>query len=177
MQAARIDDTQAEVLEIIREMPGLTSMEILQLMPHKSRASVTSMVFWLKGKGVIKEGTKKPVTMRNGKTKSVPTYVLSDNPAPNVVKMKRKAPTEAALHMQIKQLNAQISELEAWKRGAISRYPDLAVDPTVLKARKLVAEEVRAGGDHMLADQIARGLKEETLMMRVTIKALEEGND
>jgi hypothetical protein len=135
------------------------------------------MVFWLKNKGVIEESGKKVVTMKNGVPKYVPTYALSSNPTPNVVKMKRKAPTEAALHMQIKQLNAQIAELEAWKRDAIARYPDLAVDPVVLKARKLVAEEVRAGGDHTLADQIARGVKDETLMMRVTIKALEEGND
>lgn len=179
MQVAQSNsgETQAEVLEIIREMPGVTSMEIASLMPHRSRAAITSMVFWLKNKGVIEESGKKVAPMKNGVSKYVPTYVLSSNPTPNIVKMKRKAPTEAALHMQIKQLLAQIAELEAWKRDAISRYPDLAVDPTVLKARKLVSEEVRAGGDHTLADQIARGLKDETLMMRVTIKALEEGND
>ncbi len=177
MQAVQSNDTQAEVLEIIREMPGVTSTEIISLMPHRSKAAITSMVFWLKNKGIIEASGKKAFTAKNGDTKHAPTYTLSSNPTPNIVKMKRKAPTEAALHMQIKQLVNTITELEAWKRDAISRYPDLAVDPTVLKARKLVAEEVRAGGDHTLADQIARGLKDETLMMRVTIKALEEGND
>lgn len=179
MRAAQTNsgETQAEVLEIIREMPGVTSAEIVSLMPHRSRSSVMSMVFWLKSKGAIEESGKKVISMKNGAPKHVATYTLSSTPTHNVVKMKRKAPTEAALHIQIKQLNAQIAELEAWKRDAIARYPDLAVDPTVLKARKLVAEEVRAGGDHTLADQIMLGRKDDTLMMRVTIKALEEGND
>ena len=179
MQVAQTNsgETQAEVLEIIREMPGVTSAEIVALMPHRSKASITSMVFWLKNKGTIEESGKKIVAMKNGVPKHVATYTLSSNPTPNIVKMKRKAPTEAALHMQIKQLVNTITELEAWKRDAISRYPDLAVDPTVLKARKLVSEEVRAGGDHTLADQIMLGRKDDTLMMRVTIKALEEGND
>ena len=175
MQAVQSNDTQAEVLEIIREMPGVTSTEIISLMPHRSRASITSMVFWLKSKGIIEASGKKAFTAKNGDTKHAPTYTLSSNPTPNIVKMKRKAPTEAALHMQIKQLNAQIAELEAWKRDAIARYPDLAVAPIILKARKLVAEEVRAGGDQGLAEQIMAGFKDTTLMVRVAIKALEEG--
>lgn len=166
-------NTRAEVLEIIREMPGVSSVEILQLMPHVSKASVFSMVHLLKKQGVITVNGSK--TMRTGKVeRKLPTFVLGANPTPNVVRMKRKAPTEAGLNMQIKDLNERIAELEAWKRDAIARYPDLAVEPVVLKARKIVADEVRAGGDAALADHILRGLKDETLMMRVTIKALEE---
>lgn len=156
-------------------MPGLTSTEVAALMPHANKATVASMVFILKKAGYIKESGKKLESRRNGNPMSIPVYSISDNPAPNVVKMKRTAPTEQALHVQIKELNATISELVAWKTNAIARYPDLAVDPVVLKARKLVAEEVRAGGDNHLANEIIAGHKDSTLMVRVAIKALEAG--
>lgn len=170
-------DTRAEVLEIIREMPNLTSPEIATLMPHVNKQTVMCMINYLKKTGVVTVGGKKDRTGEGGWVRAIPTYTLSTNPTPNVVKMKRKAPTEAALHIQIRQLNEKLAELEAWKRDAISRYPDLAVDPIILKARKLVSAEVRAGGDTALADQIVMGRKDDTLMMRVTVKALEEGND
>ena len=178
MQAVYINsdnELRGEVLEIIREMPGLTSTEIATLLPHRNKITVATTVFRLKNEGIVETTDKKAIVGKDGKPKSVPIYTLSANPTPNVVKMKRKAPTEAALHIQIKQLTTQIAELEAWNRDAIARYPDLAVAPTILKARKLVAEEVRAGGDHGLAEQIMAGSKDTTLMVRVAIKALEEG--
>jgi hypothetical protein len=77
----------------------------------------------------------------------------------------------------MKELRRQLAELEAWKEAAMSRFPDLAVSPIVLKARKLVADEVRAGGDMLLANQIVEGKKDETLLVKVAIKALEEVDD
>ena len=144
-------------------------------MPHASTSAVVSMVHWLKKNGIIEEGkNKRPIEQKDGSMRHVPTYVLSSNPTPNVIKMKRKAPSEAALHMQVKQLQEQIEVLFRWKADAIARHPDLAVAPLVLKARKLVAAELRASGDASLAHHVERGQKDDTLMMRVTIKALEE---
>lgn len=175
MQAAYHNgSTRAEILEIIREMPGLTSTEIATLMPHKNKATVASTVFSLKNEGVIEVSGQKEVAIVTGGSKPVPVYVLSTNPTPNVVAMKRKAPSEAALHVQIKELKEQIAQLEAWKAKAIAEYPNLAVEPVVLKARKLVAAELRASGDASLAHHVEVGDKDTTLMMRVAIKALEE---
>lgn len=167
-------NTRAEVLEIIREMPGLTSSEIASLMPHKNKVTVASTVFHLKQEGVIEVSGKKDTVSKDGRPKPILTYTLSTNPTPNVIKMKRKAPSEAALHMQIRELQQQITELQAWKAKAVEQYPDLAVEPVVLKARKLVAAELRASGDTSLAHHVEVGDKDTTLMMRVAIKALEE---
>lgn len=175
MQAAyHAGNTRAEVLEIIREMPGLTSTEIATLMPHRNKNTVASTVFNLKNEGVIEVSGQKDAVGKDGRPKPTPVYTLSANPTPNVVAMKRKAPSEAALHMQVRGLKEQIAQLEAWKAKAIAEYPNLAVEPIVLKARKLVAAELRASGDMALAQHVEAGDKDTTLMMRVAIKALEE---
>lgn len=166
--------TREEVLEIIREMPGLTTNEIYGLMPHTSRAAVNSMITFLTARGDIVRTEGKVETGPKGMARRNPTYAVSSNPAPKAVPHKTKEPSTAALHATIKQLHDTIAELEQWKQVAIARYPDLAVPPVVIRARKLVATEVRAGGDNALADQIIAGAKDATLMVRVAIKALEE---
>lgn len=167
---------KGEILEILRELPGLTTQEILELMPHTTRSSVFSLVSKLVRSGAVEVAGTKPGAPRQigGKPYPISTYRISANPTPNVVQMRRKQPSETALTVRIKELEDRIAELTVWKNAAIARYPDLAVDTVVLKARKLVAEEVRAGGDVALADQIIAGNKDATLMVRVTIKALEE---
>lgn len=166
--------TNNEILEIIRLMPGLTSTEIAELMPHVKKTTIAPAVHMLKNLGAIKTEGHKLITCANGKPKPVPTYVLSNEPTSNVVKMKQREPTEVGLRAQLESLKVKVSELEAWKADAIARYPDLAVDPVVLKARKLVASELRTSGDTNLASEVEAGRKDSTLMMRVTIKALEE---
>lgn len=168
--------SRREVLEIIRELPDSTSREIASLMPHMNPATVAATVNKLKMEGIVIESGSKVLDITNG-TRTFVTYAISPNPTPVVARMKRTAPSEAALHLRIKELEATIAELRVWKDAAISRYPDLAVSPIVLKARKLVAEELRAGGDPALAEQVSLGRKDDTLMMRVTIKALEEVTD
>lgn len=165
----------AQIIEVVKEMPGLTTSEISSLMPHANKSTVGYYMHRLAKQGIIYEVGKKSSGGGSGRRRNVAVYAFSDNPQPVAVPVKRKAPTEAALHIHIKELKAQIAELETWKADALSRYPDLAVDPVVLRARKLVADEVRAGGDKALAEQILAGRKDDTLMVRVTVKALEEG--
>lgn len=177
MQAnSRNMDIRNEVLEIVRTLPGVDASEIITLMPHVSRATVYCALTKLKAEGVLIVDGKKQLKRSNGAPYWASKYVLNPSPNPtlNVIKMKRRVPTEVGVNAQMQELKARIAELEAWKRDAIARYPDLAVAPVVLKARKIVADEVRAGGDRALADHIMAGHKDDTLMVRVTIKALEE---
>lgn len=166
--------TRDEVLEIVREMPGLTTNEIHALMPHTSRAALNSMVTYLTARGDILRTEGKQEMGPKGIARRNPTYAISSNPTPKAVKHKVKEPSTTALHATIKELHDKIADLEAWKQAAIARYPVLGVPPIVARARKLVAAEVRAGGDNALADQIIAGAKDATLMVRVAIKALEE---
>jgi len=163
-----------EVLEIIRELPGSTSAEIRALMPHRKRALVASMLSYLKKRGIIEVSGRKSVAVGDGKMRRIEAYRISDNPTPKFARRARTTPSEAALHELIQALNKQLDDLHAWKTKAIARYPDLMVDPTVAKARKLVAAELRAGGDVVSARHVEKGDRDDALVMRVTIKALEE---
>lgn len=177
MQTQTNTDVRAGILEIMRELPDSTLGDVCALMPHVSYSAVSSTISYLKKTGVVEVSGRKSIMRSNGAPNRVSTYRLSTNPTPNVVRMKRKEPTEAGLRMQVKQLQEQIAELVAWKQEAIARFPDLAVDPVILRARELVSAEVKAGGDNALAEAVLAGRKDDTLMMRVTIKALEEAND
>lgn len=170
----RNNDTQGDILRIVKEMPGLTSSEIIELMPHVSRSTTYSTISRLYNLGVLYPIAKQKVQRSNGTSIMANCYAVSDNPTPLPKKMKMQKPSAAGYEARIEEFKAKIAELEEWKKAAIERFPDLAVPSTVIRARALVAEEVAAGGDTLLADQIRKGLKDATLMVRVAIRALEE---
>lgn len=165
-----------EITDVIRELPGITTRELYDYLPHVSKKTITSVVFTQKAKGVIREAGKKQFDTAKG-PHSFATYEINPTGTPSAKKRRLKAPTEAGYAAQLEELRAKVRELEAWKVSALERCPDLAVPDVVLKARKLVADEVRACGDTLLADQIIAGKKDETLLVKVAIKALEEAND
>lgn len=167
--------TKAEVLEIIKAVPDVLGREVLELMPHATPSQVYCTLNALKRSGVIIESGKKSVSKSDGFTTKAHTYrFVEGTPTPQPRVMKRKVPTAAGYDARITELLEKLHTLEEWKADAIKRHPDLAVPPIVIKARKIVADEVRAGGDTLLASQIMAGNKDTTLMMRVTLKALEE---
>lgn len=158
--------TSDEIIEIIREMPGVTTHDISELMPHVKRRTIIPTLSYLFAKGEV---TREELRSENNR--KMFKYFINPDPKPVAREPKRKQPTEVAWHARVAELEAEISELRAWKRAAIERFPDLDVDPIVIEARKIVAEETRAT-DPALADQVLRGLKDNMLPMRVTIAAL-----
>jgi hypothetical protein len=162
-----------DVISVIKELPNITSRELYTFVPQVPKGTVSSIMHSLKAQGVITTTGYKTLPTLKGE-RSFVTYAVSDNPTPPVRNLKLKQPTDAGIREQMKELRRKISELEAWKEAAMSRFPDLAVSQVVITARKLVADEVRAGGDMLLANQIIEGKKDETLLVRVAIKALEE---
>ena len=173
-------NTQKEVLEIIQNMPGIASHEVRELMPHVGYAPVMSMLSYLKKKGIIVEtGEKKTITKGNGVRAAVACYAMNPDPdpkplAPKFKRSKQRMPTPSALELRIEELSQKVQELETWKQHALARHPDLAVPPIILRARALVASELRAHNDPVLAQAVERGQKDETLMVRIAAKALEE---
>lgn len=170
-------DNTEQILEIITTMPGSTWRDVHTLMPHVTASVVTNTLHGMKARGIIRPNGRAQFMRSNGAPLFMAKYEVNPEGKPPESKRKVTEPSLTALRTQIEQLVATITELAAWKDDAIRRYPDLAVAPVVIKARKLVAEEVRAGGDKHLADEILAGHKDSTLMVRVTIKALEAGND
>ena len=173
MRKNKFGETQRDILTTIEAYPGKTTTELMALLPHISKSSVQSTVSLLLRRGRLKLGEPR-LGSRGGLKYSFRTYLINDGVPPPSKGIKLKNPTDAGLRAQLEQARQQIAELETWKQAAISRFPDLGVEPIVLKARKIVADEVRAGGDILLANQIVSGLKDSTLMVRVAIKALEE---
>ena len=163
--------TREEITEIVREMPGVTQTEIMELMPHVPCTTVSSMLNTMYVSGeVVRES--KPTVAKRGRS-TVFAYTMNPDPLqkPPAHTIRKTQPTSVAFESRIAELEAKIAELKAWKRAAIERFPDLDVDPVVLEARKIVAAEIETS-DPSLASQVRSGVKDNILPMRVTIAAL-----
>lgn len=189
----------AEVLEIVREMPGCTSAEVVALMSHVKKQTVYARLDALNIRGEVRQErddkkrvhwyineTGVPVAPRRGKAKKPAVIelnvVTSKEHAERISRHIRDAkvnttyvPEVAHAHYQatIDQLRARVAELEAWKADAIQRYPDLAVPPLLKKARDIVAAELRASDDINQAERVELGHCDTTLPVRVALKMLE----
>jgi hypothetical protein len=166
--------TRKAILSALTHFPGATTREIVDLLGNIELAPAVNIINQLYTQGhIFKNGTK-PYVGTNGILYKPYTYAVSDTPI--IPKPKKPAAKDTTDSNVPASLTARIAQLEAWKSDAIARYPDLAADPIVLKARRLVADEVRASGDDTLADRISMGRKDDGLLMRVVIKALEEAH-
>lgn len=163
-----------EILKTLMDFPGATTREIVDLLGNIKLEVAAQIVHQLYIRGYIVQNGTKPYVGTNGIVYKAKTYAVSATPGvPKAKKLADKGMTDSDVMATLK---ARVLELESWKFDAITRYPDLAADPIVLKARRLVSEEVRASGDGILADRVLAGDKDDGLLMRVTIKALEEAN-
>lgn len=164
-----------QIIEVLKAIPHSTTPDMMQLLPDLTPSNIYSTTHAMLKLGLIIKSGKAQIKCSNGLPRTINTYALNpDGRAPKPTPMKRKKPTNAGYEARIAAFQVQIAELEAWKADAIARFPDLAVPPVTIRARRLVAAEVRAGGDNALADQIIAGLKDTTLMVRVAVKALED---
>ena len=168
-------NARQQITDVLKVMPNLTSAEISALLPELSMPVLHTTISYMRKRGELITTGRKQVIKSDDVPHTVNAYSISDDPVPPAPKIKLKKPTPAGYEARIEELNQKIEELEQWKAAAIDRFPDLAAPPLMVRARKIAAEEVRAGGDTLLANQIMSGLKDSTLMVRVALKALEEG--
>jgi hypothetical protein len=150
-----------EVLEIVREMPGVTSGQIVELMPHiTKKQSVYAALNSQYLRGVIARDTVPP----EGKGRPAFAWKMNPDPAQKPpVRSVSSATSQKIVDTTVTSLRAQIAELEAWKADAIGRYPDLAVDAIVLKARSIVAAELHDGGDFVGSEAVLAGHRDTVL--------------
>lgn len=159
-----------EIMDTLRMMPNRTGQELMDALPHIKRSTMYSALSTLRNNdSIIVSGRDPQFLGADGEpTKMINRYSATDTPFP-----KRKPPKRHGYKGIANALKEQVAELQRWKANAIKQYPDLAVPPSVLKARKIAADEVATAGDSALADQIRRGDQDNSLVMRVTVKALE----
>lgn len=168
-----------EILEIVTALPGATSGQIIDLMPHVKKQSVYAGLNNLYVRGLV---TREKV---GSSAQGRPAYAWSVNPdgKPPVVARKVKPSTTLRWNTcavstrppepsPVLMFQSELEELRRWKADAIARYPDLAVDPLVLKARNMVAEEI-GSADTVMRDAVLRGERDGALPMRVALKLLE----
>lgn len=159
-----------EVLEIIREMPGVTLKDIADLLPHRKRNAVSAMLTSLHVDGEVLRKLAPDAINNFGRKPYL--YRINPDPKPPRI-MQRKHPSAAAYEARIAELEAKVQTLSEWKAAAIERFPDLGVDPITAEARRIVATEIEAAGDKALAAAVRAGTKDSTLPMRVTLAALQ----
>lgn len=149
-----MNGTERQVIETLKVMPNLTREEIADLNPDKGKADVFFAVQRLKKRGLLAVGAK-PSPRSKGR-RTVQTFTIQDE-QPKVVPLVSSSD--------------ELQELRAWKAAAIERYPDLAVEPVVLEARRIAAQFLEGPAK---ADVLA-GKKDECPIMRATVEALERG--
>ena len=165
-----------EVFEVVKELPGTTSGDVVALMPHVHKQTVYSSLDALRVRGEIRQ--ERPyagghVTWFANATVTPPPPKRRKITPDGVTTVSSPEVAQAHYQSTIDRLQARIAELEAWKADAIQRYPDLAIDPMLKKARDIVAQELRDSGDKDLAEKAIAGQLDTKLPVRLVLKMLE----
>lgn len=171
----KVEKARKEVLEIIRELPNSTTRDIATLMQDTPFGTVSSVVCELKDRGVIIVGGTRSVTSKDNIARPQSTYILADenatlSPKPVI----RKRPTNTGYKARIKALETKVAELSKWKQSALEQFPQLGISPIILKARELVAAELRERKYEQQAQEVLAGNKDNSVSMTIAVKALEK---
>lgn len=171
----RTRSTTDEVMELVREIPGITSGQVIEFMPHARKQTVYSVLNAGYARGLLLRDAVPREPGKGGPT----GYAWRMNDAPRAAVRKLKTATSLRAHEVVVSGTAtldfmrnRVTELENWQRDAIERYPDLAVPATTLKARQIVAQEI-GDSDPAMRDAVLAGQRDGSLPMRLTVKLLD----
>jgi len=169
--------TQAQVFEVMKNNRNKTSRELHEFLPHLTLQNVSAAVNALKVKGLVTITDHKRETSDAGNVTTHRCYSVDWG------KVNKPTPTQPApqpnqqvdiLNDLIKTLKAERDALEQWKQAAVVRYPDLDIDPAVLKARELLAAQLEEDGKPERINDILRGSADKTSALRAIAKLLGE---
>ena len=160
------------VLEHIRQNPGVTSLNItadLNIPQGTSTSALCSLV----ERGLV---DRQKIPNSNGtyayfiaqrSSEAKPTSTIEDCNA-----------YIATLEHRLTMLEQEVAELEAWKAAAITAHPDLVpVNPLLVKAREICAEEALAVGNHEGAEAYRKGALDDRALVKIALKGLQEGKE
>ena len=159
--------TQYErVFDVFKAFPdGLASFELDTLVDEISpRPKTSSLISLLVTHGLaFKDGAK--VNPATGSSVCIykPTGRLFSQRLHEVraPRRKRRGPFES-----------EVKELREWKAKAIARFPELGLDPAILKARAHVSKILRDEGNEAKAVMVEMGELDSGEMMRAVIALL-----
>ena len=164
---------QAEVFEVMKNNPNKTSRDLHMAMPHLTLQNVSAAVNALKSKGLVTITDHKQETSDAGNAFTHRCYSV------DLGKVSKPTPAQAKpqgdlFSSLIKTLEEEVKTLQQWKEAALLRYPDLDVDPLLLKVRALLAAEAREAGSETVSDDFLSGVRDNTFSVRALVKALGE---
>lgn len=166
--------TRVLVLEALANFPHSSAREVADLVPGTKTDIIKKMCASLWEKGELdREVGPYPDGRNSGRRPYV--YKIAENPQPREPKPrvgKIRKPSAAGYEVRLQALQVRISELEQWRNDAIIRYPDLAVPDVVLRARKIVAEQLESHDAHGKAETLA-GRRDHTMLIKAVVAALE----
>lgn len=155
-----------QVKILIAEQPGISSKEIAEffteLKNHESQ--VSAVLSHLYGEG----GYRRERTAGERSFRYWPDPDAKPQPIPHKGKQ-----TEVGAAVDLVALREEVVELRAWKADAIARFPALAVPPLVLKARQVVADQLRDCSDPEGAKAVLAGNRDHTTLLKAVVRALE----
>jgi hypothetical protein len=169
--AVRPNTRKEEVFNMLGMHPNSTTKELADLMPHHTIDNISHAVSSMAAKNIVfATGSKREVgpsgRITTHKAYSVKYQKPTKELAPNV------NPHVDLLNDLVKTLKAENDALEQWKQAALLRYPDLEVDPLVLKARGLLAAQLQEDGKHELVYEVRNGGMDDSSAMRALVKLL-----
>lgn len=147
-----MNEAQKDILEAVKHMPGLTRAEMTDLLSHINPYTLGVNLTKLEKIGKLATEPK-PSPNKVGR-RTIKAYVL---PTPKTPPKPRPDPTRN-----------ELEELRAFKAMALQRYPDLAVDPIVLEARKIAAAQF----DNGRRAEILSGDKDNSPIIKALVEAL-----
>jgi len=166
---------QEQVYEVMKKNRNKTTRELQVLLPHLTVQNVSAAVNALKDKGLVAITDHKRESSDAGNMFTHRCYSVDFG------KVNKPAPAQAApqsnqqvslLNDLIKTLKGEITDLERWKQAALLRYPDLDVDPTIRKAREILAAQLEEDGKPERIDHVLKGLIDDTSSFRAIVKLL-----
>lgn len=166
---------EQQILTIVKERPGLSVKEICEFFPDRPRSSISGRTSMMIADGRLRrEMASNPEYVRRG-TRPVKIGTMFIGTGKAVIKPRKALPKCQPSSALLDHLRTEIETLKAWKADAIARYPDLAVDPLLLKARQIVAKTVRSKGDagsEAVYQQVMSGARDESVAVLATLEAL-----
>lgn len=164
------------ILDILQTMPGLCCEEITALIEgNVPYGTISATLSGLEELGLLRS-EKEAAPRAPGKHRRR-LYSIRNEGEPATPPSNRRAETVTLasseyerLREEVADLKAQLRAAAAWKADAIARHPDLAVDPLVLEARQIVAEQDDTTAD--VRDAVLAGRHDDSRMVRIVVETL-----
>ena len=163
-----------EVLDMLKHNPNSTTKDLHELLPHIKIDDISHAISSMVGKSVVFITGKKRETGPSGRTTTHNSYSAKQVKATcNKPQVKPQAkPQGELLNALIKTLEAEVKTLQEWKQAALLRYPDLDVDPILVKARQLLAAQLEEDGRLTRVEDVLNGMMDHTSALRALVKIL-----